>query len=795
MEKQKRSPRRRRLVSISRKKFFLLTFIPFILIIIAGGIGFVLSMRTITREASRAELLPLTDVQRINLEQAIANEINVVLQMAASPIIRDHFIDPTDETLRIAAFAELDRLAIDLRSRSVFWIADADHTFHLTGGTNFLFDPSLPQNNWYNTAMHGARFFNVGIYHTPQLGVTNLWINAPVVAQHEFAAQPVGIVGTGLNPADLINAMLLTHEDYNVRLYYFNHLGEITIARDHNLVHERVLISELFPDIGSRIMGWADDWAMGGVYALSSAEGEAVARLIPAIDWYVLAIQHLDITDYLGTNMTYLFLGIVAILLVFFILGQIGKRAFDIINRTRLSLRVERDVISTMKDNLDSGIFLMNKDLLIQGAYSKALEEILGTSEIEGKSFAHFLGSSFSGDDLISLDDYFEMILNRQFNNKKLNDLNPIAEFVYVNPHTKEEKTIKTVFSPVDMGDGVIFVLASLNDISRMKELELQLKEETNKRDAEVDTLFQILRIEPGQFEEFMSSSGKEFERINTVLKDKELSSAEAMTKVFQSVHSVKSNALILGLDNFKTKLHNLETTIRKHQDAGTEDDNSLQIVIELESILKERDKYQQVVDKMGSFIRTPNQKSFDSLLETLNVTSKKVADETGKKVKLTSNFDSSLFKEEQKQTIREVLIQLIRNSVYHGIETPDERAMAAKDETGNITLETTKEDGNVIINLTDDGRGIDFEMIREKGLRQNLIKEEDSHDQNKLIKLLFFPNFSTAGSVNEHAGRGVGLDLVKERIRELGGNIKIGSKKGRGTTFVLSVPVDSAAV
>jgi len=751
-------------------------------------------MQGITRESSRSELFHFTDVQRFNLEQIIGSEINVVLQMAASPIIRDHFLDPTDEVLRSQAFTELDRFANTLRSRSVFWISDADHVFHLTGGTRLPFDPSLPENLWYNTAMYGPRFFNFDIHYNPHLGVVNLWINASVTVQHEFAAQPVGVLGTSLNMANLLNTIYLMHEG-QTRLYFFNQSGEITVARERGLVYERAMLADLFPAVGPQIMEWVDNWGIGGVYSLSVAEGEFVARLIPGIDWYVLAFDELGIMDYLGTDMTYLFLGIVAILFIFFIIAQVGKRTFDVINGIRLSLRVERDVIATMKDNLNSGIFFMNREFLIQGAYSKALENILGTDEIEGKSFAEFLKLSFKKDELLSLDYYFEMIINRQYSGKKLQDLNPLQEFVYVNPLTREEKTLKAAFSPVDMGDGDIFVLASLDDISRTKELEQQLKQEAIRRDEEIDTLFQILEIEPSQFDEFLNSSGKEFKRIEMALKDRELPPSEIMAKVFQSVHSIKSNALILGLDNIKANLHNLETSIRKCQDDGARYDHALQLMTEIDAIMKEREKYQRVIRKMESYCNQSTDHISDPLSETLNITSKKVADEIGKKVKLISNFDSSLFKDEQKQTVREILIQLIRNSVYHGIEDPDERVMAAKDETGNITLEAAKEKDNVIINLTDDGRGIDFGKIRDKALKHNLLNEKDSHDQSKLIKVLFSPNFSTASSIDEHAGRGVGLDLVKDRVRELGGAIKVGSKKGKGTTFVLSIPADADSI
>jgi hypothetical protein len=156
------------------------------------------------------------------------------------------------------------------------------------------------------------------------------------------------------------------------------------------------------------------------------------------------------------------------------------------LNQLNQELRIERDFVTTMKDNLKIGLFLMNKELVIQGSYSKPLETILGTDEIEGKKLSYFLSASLKAKERDTLEDYFNMVLTRQFDTKMLEEINPIAEFTYVDDLNKEEKIIRTVFSPVDMGKNDYFVMGSMEDISATRKLERQLAEEAGRREEEM---------------------------------------------------------------------------------------------------------------------------------------------------------------------------------------------------------------------------------------------------------------------------------------------------------------------
>lgn len=140
-------------------------------------------------------------------------------------------------------------------------------------------------------------------------------------------------------------------------------------------------------------------------------------------------------------------------------------------------------------------------------------------------------------------------------------------------------------------------------------------------------------------------------------------------------------------------------------------------------------------------------------------------------------------------------LVHLIRNSIDHGIETIEERINKSKPETGTITLSAQHADSQVIIRIQDDGKGLDVNAIRNKALEKNLITEDEKLSDSEIHMLIFEPGFSTAEKVSDISGRGVGMDVVRRSIQELGGKISIDSIPGEGTSFVIRLPMTLAII
>jgi two-component system chemotaxis sensor kinase CheA len=147
-------------------------------------------------------------------------------------------------------------------------------------------------------------------------------------------------------------------------------------------------------------------------------------------------------------------------------------------------------------------------------------------------------------------------------------------------------------------------------------------------------------------------------------------------------------------------------------------------------------------------------------------------------------------------EQIADPLKHMVRNSVDHGIETPEERKKTGKPEKGNIWMRAYQEEGNVVIEIEDDGKGINPDVIYQKAVSKELIKKSrDSLSDEEIYSFLFLPGFSTAKKVTEISGRGVGMDVVKRNIESLKGRIEISSSQGKGSKFKIKIPLTIAII
>ena len=171
------------------------------------------------------------------------------------------------------------------------------------------------------------------------------------------------------------------------------------------------------------------------------------------------------------------------------------------------------------------------------------------------------------------------------------------------------------------------------------------------------------------------------------------------------------------------------------------------------------------------------------------------VAKARGKEVQLVisgaeTDLDKTIVDE-----VGEPLMHLLRNNVDHGIEAPDEREKIGKPRTGTISLNAYHEGNQIIIEVSDDGGGINLEKVRARGIKQGLISADDRLTDREIIELIFTPGFSTAEVVSDVSGRGVGMDVVKRNITRLKGVFDVDSVTGQGTRFTIKLPLTLAII
>jgi chemosensory pili system protein ChpA (sensor histidine kinase/response regulator) len=179
----------------------------------------------------------------------------------------------------------------------------------------------------------------------------------------------------------------------------------------------------------------------------------------------------------------------------------------------------------------------------------------------------------------------------------------------------------------------------------------------------------------------------------------------------------------------------------------------------------------------------------FDTMVPNLRRTLRQAAQEQGKSAQLFVEGAHGEMDRNLLDRLKAPFEHMLRNAVAHGIETPEERRKAGKPTEGAVRIRVAREATEVVVRVTDDGRGLDREAVRKRGIERGLLRADSRPSDDQLLALITQPGFSTASSVTQLAGRGVGMDVVANEIKQLGGSIAVESQPGQGTTFVLRLP------
>lgn len=214
-----------------------------------------------------------------------------------------------------------------------------------------------------------------------------------------------------------------------------------------------------------------------------------------------------------------------------------------------------------------------------------------------------------------------------------------------------------------------------------------------------------------------------------------------------------------------------------------TKDQKLIQDLSHLKRITNELQKISM------SLRMVPIKQTFQKMIRLVRDQAKK----SGKMVELFLFGEETEIDRNMVDSLYEPLVHMIRNAIDHGIETPEKRRSIGKQEIGKIYLRAHQQGGNVVIEIEDDGQGLDLEKIIEKAKQKGLITNESELSENQIYYLIFEPGFSTADSVTDVSGRGVGMDIVKKVVDRLKGKIEVYSERGKGTRFLIRIPLTLA--
>ena len=182
-------------------------------------------------------------------------------------------------------------------------------------------------------------------------------------------------------------------------------------------------------------------------------------------------------------------------------------------------------------------------------------------------------------------------------------------------------------------------------------------------------------------------------------------------------------------------------------------------------------------------------------LFQKMNRLVRDMARKTGKQAELEAIGSETELDRNVVEELSDPLMHMIRNAIDHGLEAEQERIAAGKDPIGHVRLRASHKAGHIAIEIADDGRGLNRERILEKARRMNLLDDAAPLTDSETYELIFHPGFSTAAQVTDVSGRGVGMDVVRKEVQKLRGHVEIQSTPGRGTTFLLRLPLTLAII
>ncbi len=335
----------------------------------------------------------------------------------------------------------------------------------------------------------------------------------------------------------------------------------------------------------------------------------------------------------------------------------------------------------------------------------------------------------------------------------------------------------------------------SIDDISANYSEKLEVSDETKKIG---DILVQKGVITEDELSDVISAQAEGNKKIGELILEKGYASEKDLDKALGIQDEIKKKVETTTVRVDTSKLDNLlnllgeiviaQSSISRLADMIKDDDISYSMKNSLYSLERTTREFQE---QLMSIRMIPVGPTFTQFSRFIRDTARQI----GKDIKLEINGKETELDKTVIEKIGDPLKHMIRNSIDHGIESKEDRIKAGKDERGTVKLNAYHQEGSVYIEVSDDGKGLDVDKIRNKALERGLISKDSELTDEKIISLIFQPGFSTAEKVNDLSGRGVGMDVVKTNIESLRGSVDVRSTPGLGTTFIVKLPLTLAII
>jgi two-component system chemotaxis sensor kinase CheA len=480
-----------------------------------------------------------------------------------------------------------------------------------------------------------------------------------------------------------------------------------------------------------------------------------------------------------------------------------------------------RDILKTVRE----GFFLLDADYKIGSVWSEALSRMFSRNDFAGLQFEDLLKNLVPPTTLATAMKYIKLLWGDRAHENLMKSINPLGqlEITMDNGHGgKETRYLQFDFHRVMGPKGIKHVLCAVGDITSSVLLAKELQESQENANAQLDMMLGMMHVDPLQLTSFLDSTETGLQLINAILKEPARNDGEFRKKLnglFRELHSIKGESSALNLMSIAHRVHALEDMVSDlKKKAELSGNDFLPMVLKLDELLAHLRGVREMASRLTTLKDTvppaaaessapaarpkavasadrPAGKSAEDLSPTLHALAERLAKDHHKRFKLTmtglNEVPTSYI-----STVKDCVIQMLRNSAVHGIEASDVRRAQTKDDVGVVRVDFKKSGDGYELVFEDDGAGISPDQLKAAAVRKQILTEEEASgmDTRAAMALIFRPGFSTQEEVSMDAGRGVGMDVVARSVYALGGKIGVSTNPGKFTRFKIVLPAAEAA-
>jgi len=471
-----------------------------------------------------------------------------------------------------------------------------------------------------------------------------------------------------------------------------------------------------------------------------------------------------------------------------------------------------RDILKTVKE----GFFLLDADYRIGSVWSSALTHMFGRQEFAGLSFEELLADRVPAATLATATKYIKLLWGDRAHENLMKSINPLGQLeIQVDDGRggRDTRYLQFDFHRVMGEKGVKHVLVDVSDVTSSVLLARELAESQQNANSQVDMMLGVMHVDPVQLMSFLDTTDAGLMHVNAILKDPARSDTEFRKKLdgmFRELHAIKGEALAVSLLSAAQRVHALEDMVSELKKKPELTGNDfLATLLKLDELMAHLRSVRELATRLATLQgSTPaalagntqkiapvppaaaGKAAANDITKTLNSLAERLSAEHRKSFKLGINGLADLPQAYQ-GTVKDVLIQLLRNAAVHGIEAAEVRRAHSKAEVGLVRVDLRRVADGFELVCEDDGAGLNPEQLKAAAVRKQMATPEEAAamDNRAVMALIFKPGFSTQEQVSMDAGRGVGMDVVARSIYALGGKIGVATNPGKFTRFKIALP------